>query len=110
MEPEPEPESEPEPAPASQPESEPDCLEYPQTPPRFLLLWERDYAKGLKKPVAISLEFGHSCYRGLTTATPVAQLARKWMVATGTKPSIIAQKPNDDTIRMSCTLSRTFAF
>src|ERR1700755_3657000 len=49
MESEPEAESESEPAPASQPESEPDCLEYPQTPPRFLLLLKRRYAKALKK-------------------------------------------------------------
>jgi hypothetical protein len=79
------------------------------TPPRFLLLLERRYAKDFKKPAAISLEFHHSCYRGLTTAAFMVQLARKWMVATGTNPSIIAQKPNDDTIRKSCTPSRTFA-
>jgi hypothetical protein len=70
---------------------------------------EPDYAKGLKEPVAISLEFHHSSYRGLTTAAVMVQLARKWMVATGTNPSIIAQKPNDDTISKSCTLSRTFS-
>ncbi len=38
------------------------------TPPRFLLLLERHYAKAFKKPVAISLECHHTCYRGLTTA------------------------------------------
>jgi hypothetical protein len=72
-----------------------------------LLLLEPDYAKAFKKPVAISLEFHH--YRGLTTAAFMAQLARKWMVATGMKPSMTAQKPNDDTIKKSCTPSRTFA-
>ena len=73
-----------------------------------MFLLERHYAKAFKKPVAISLEFHHSCYRGLTVAASMAQLARKWMVATGTNPIIIAQKPNDDTISKSWTLSRSF--
>jgi hypothetical protein len=39
----------------------------------------------------------------------MVQLARKWMVATGTNPSMTAQKPNDDTIAKSCMLSRMLA-
>jgi hypothetical protein len=71
---------------------------------------EPDYAKALEKPVAVSPEFYHRPLPRFNHGSVLRrQLARKWMVATGTNPSIIAQKPNDDTIRKSCTLSRTFA-